>query len=303
MACSVLLSHATLAILYPMNTYFHVSPRTIRELRRVQMLLERLDPLAAPQALIASGLRAPRGSVVVFPGSFNPPTTAHLALLKQAQRFIANSTLSTLAGKRGRKVYLYAAMSKRTTDKELVERPLMLDRIMLLRLLLRRYVPHAGIMLFNRGLYVEQAQTIRAAFPDVGRVYFLVGYDKIVQILDPLYYEDRDASLRELFGLAHVLVAPRGVSGAGELAELLQQPQNRPFAHAIHPLPFAPTYRDMSSSRIREQPSTFERDVPQEVRRFMRETRAYDGPLHLPDGTEVDYYGERVRAMERLLRR
>lgn len=292
------------AILYPMNTYFHASPRTIRQLRRVQTLLERLDPAATPQALIVSGLRALRGSVVVFPGSFNPPTTAHLALLKQARRFIAHSSSrSTMAGKKGRKVYLYAAMSKRTTDKELVERPLMLDRIMLLRDLLHRRVPHAGIMLFNRGLYVEQAQAIRAAFPGVRRVYFLVGYDKIVQILDPRYYEERDAALRELFGLAHVLVAPRAASGIGELAELLQQPQNRPFAHAIHPLPFAPIYRDMSSSRIREQPSAYDRDLPPEVRRFMRETRAYAPPLRLPDGTEIDYYGERVKAMEGLLRR
>src|SRR5579863_5788766 len=165
-----------------MNTYFHESPQTIRQLRRLQMLLGRLDPAAGPQALIASGLRAPRGSIVVFPGSFNPPTTAHLALLKQARRFIANNTHPMFVGAdlsrpgvgAHSKVCLYAAISTPTTDKELVERPLMLDRIMLLRVLLRRHVPHTGIMLFNRGLYVEQAQAIRAAFPGMRRIYFLI---------------------------------------------------------------------------------------------------------------------------------
>ena len=34
----------------------------------------------------------------------------------------------------------------------------------------------------------------------------LVGYDKVVQILDPKYYDDRDAALHELFALARLLV-------------------------------------------------------------------------------------------------
>lgn len=39
----------------------------------------------------------------------------------------------------------------------------------------------------------------------------------------------------------------------------------------------------------------------QEVRRFMQKTRAYAPPLRLPDGSEIDYYGERVKILETLL--
>src|SRR5437868_7065732 len=74
---------------------------------------------------------------------------------------------------------VYAALSKRTTDKENVERPLLLDRILLLETVLRHHLRDIGIMLFNRGLYVEQAEGIRAAFPEVTKLYFLLGFDKI----------------------------------------------------------------------------------------------------------------------------
>ena len=103
----------------------------------------------------------------------------------------------------------------------------MLDRIILLDTLLKQRLPHTGIMLFNRGLYVEQAEAVRASFPTVRRLFFLLGFDKIVQILDPHYYEDRDAALKTLFSLAELLVAPRGSANSDTLSELLRQLQNQ----------------------------------------------------------------------------
>lgn len=281
------------------KTILHLSPRTIHRLRKVQALIDQLDPDTAPQALVVPSSPQPQGDIIVFPGSFNPPTNAHLALLKQARQFARQKRLS--AGKGKRAIHLYAAMSKRTTDKEHVERPLMLDRIMLLKLLLRRRLPHAGIMLFNRGLYVEQAQAVRTAFPGVKRLFFLVGFDKIVQILDPRYYEDRDAALHDLFALAELLVAPRGDAGPAALSELLQKPENQQFARSIHSLPFSSAYRDISSTQLRQNFEAHAHETPQEVRRFMRETRAYAPPLRLPDGSEFDYYGERVKALKKLV--
>jgi hypothetical protein len=38
------------------------------------------------------------------------------------------------------------------------------------------------------------------------------------------------------------------------------------------------------------------------VRRFIRETHAYDQPVRMPDGSQVDYYGERMKALDRLVR-
>jgi hypothetical protein len=44
-----------------------------------------------------------------------------------------------------------------------------------------------------------------------------------------------------------------------------------------------------------------DRDVPQEVRRFMNETRAYAPPLQRRDGSVVDYYGQRMQYLQHIL--
>jgi nicotinamide-nucleotide adenylyltransferase len=283
-----------------MELTFHFSSRKIHRFQQVQALLDQLYPEKQPEAVIVPKSPAPHGEIIVFPGSFNPPTTAHLALMKQA-RLVALQR-NRQEGKGNQTVQLFAAMSKLTVDKEHVERPLLLDRIVLLERLLKHHLLHTGVMLFNRGLYVEQAEAVHSCFPKVKHIYFLIGYDKIVQILDPHYYTNRDAALRDLFALAELLVAPRADFGPQALTVLLQQPDNQPFAQNIHPLPFSDAYRNVSSTHMRQHFREYRHDVPQEVRHFMRKTRAYAPPLRLADGTEVDYYGERVTALQALLR-
>jgi nicotinamide-nucleotide adenylyltransferase len=283
-----------------MNLTFHFSRQKIHRFQQVQALLDQLHPQEQPEAVIAPQSPAPHGEIIVFPGSFNPPTKAHLSLMRQARRLALQRNKQE--GKSYRTVQLFAAMSKLTVDKEHVQHPLLLDRIVLLEKLLKQRLPHTGVMLFNRGLYVEQAEAIHSCFPNVQRLSFLIGYDKIVQILDPRYYTNRDTALRDLFALAELLVAPRADFGPQALTALLHQPDNQPFARHIHPLPFNDTYRNVSSTHIRQHPRAYRHDVPREVRHFMRKTRAYDPPLRLADGTEIDYYGERVTVLHALLR-
>lgn len=275
-----------------MDVSIRISPHTMRSLKRVQTLLEQLQPEMTARALVVPGSLEPGRSIIVFPGSFNPPTRAHLALLREARQF------ARLHGS----MQVYAAMSTYTVDKETVERPLVLDRVLLLDRLLRRRLPGTGMLLCNRGLYVEQAEAVRGSFSRVKRLLFLMGFDKVVQILDPRYYDDRDAALYELFALAELLVAPRGDTGEESLEMLLGKAENQPFAGCIHALPFSAAYRGVSSSQIRQYVGTYLDDVPREVRHFMRETRAYAEPLRLPDGSVVDYYGERVKVLEALRR-
>lgn len=269
----------------------HIEPHLLQYYQHVECLLAGLQPEGEAWAVVASRLREPRGDVIVFPGSFNPPTLAHLALLRQARTF---------AGRHRRGNWqVYAALSRHIVDKEAVERMTLLDRVVLLERVLANHVRHAGIMLLNRGLYVEQAQGIRAAFPQVRQLFFLLGFDKIVQILDPRYYVERDSALRELFALAQLLVAPRAGAGKPELQELLTWPENRPFARYIHPLPLDECYQYMSSTDAR---TTAALDIlPREVRDFIQRTRPYAPPLRQADGAERDLYAERTRALRDLL--
>lgn len=280
-----------------MENTFRISQETIETYRHIQRLLDQLDPDGVPRALITPGSPRPLGEIIVFPGSFNPPTTAHLALLEQAERFAREQPATT------GEVYLYAAVSKRITDKENVDRPLLIDRIVLIERVVRNHLARAGVMLFNRGLYVEQAGAVHATFPDVKRLFFLIGFDKIVQILDPRYYSDRDTALRELFGLAELLVAPRGQDGPDALESLLAKSENQPFRAHIHALPFDPTYRGVSSTRIRERPDRYAEDEPPEVRQFIRETHAYEPPVRQADGAVIDYYGDYVQMIQKMLKK
>lgn len=270
----------------------HLSQQTIQLLKQIQTCLDQLQPEAEPQAMIVPGSPQPEGTVVVFAGSFNPPTTAHLALLKNADTYLRH---------RSEQAQLYAAFSKRTIDKENVERPLLLDKVYLLHTILKHRLTHTGIMLFNRGLYVEQAQAVRASFRGVRRLFFLIGYDKLVQIFDPYYYTDRDTALLALFKLADLLVAPRGNGGEHEIETLIHQPHNERFARHIQIIPFDTRYRAISSTEVRQGSSAAAQAIPHEVQQFIHTTRAYTPPLQRADGTQLDVYGERIKQLQQLL--
>lgn len=257
----------------------------------LRVTLAGLDPTAPPRAVIAHGAALPmpaaRPAVGVLAGSFDPLTTAHAALARAA---LDAGGLDTL----------YLALSRRTVDKERVTRPTQADRALVLRLYARRH-PRHGVLLFNRGLYAEQAVAARAAFPAAREVAFVVGFDKAVQIFDPRYYGDRDAALRDLFARVTLLVAPRGGQGAADLAALLARPENRPYRDAVRALPFDPAYAADSATAVRDL-ARAGRDVtalvPPETAAFLAAARPYAPPRRLPDGRMDDRYGERVTQVE-----
>ena len=264
------------------------APRLLALRRALRDVAARQEPRAVVTAgpAFGPGSIRPGATVALLPGSFNPPTAAHLALARAGLEQGADAVLFSLA--------------TRTVDKEVVTGAALEDRLLLLELIAARD-PRLGVLLVNRGLYVDQAATVRAAFPALGEVVFLVGHDKIVQIFDPRYYDDRDAALDRLFGLARFLVAPRAEAGPGELDALVARPENRRFAPAVRPLDLPPALRDVASSAVRaraagarhvgidralaatprpggeadDRPSELDDQLPPECRLFVAETGAY----------------------------
>ena len=230
------------------------------ELRRA---LRRASRSSEPLARVVAGARpGPGGRLGILSGSFNPPTRAHTALAEAA--LAAGAVDAVLF-----------ALGTTTVDKEVVTGAALEDRLLVLDLIARRD-RRLGVLLVNRGLYVEQAGLVRAALGSEA-VVFLVGFDKIVQILDPRYYADRDAALERLFGLARFLVAPRGPDGPAELATLLDRPENRRFAPAVRPLDLPATLREVASSRVRASAAGERTEhLPPEAEVFIEETGAYD---------------------------
>jgi nicotinic acid mononucleotide adenylyltransferase len=221
-------------------------------------------------------LRAAR-HIMLMPGSFNPITVAHQALSYSA--LLWNRDQALFRDAPSVIIWSYAIA---TINKEGVERASLVDRLAQLAAFGDRERPSPPIiMLFNRGLYLDQVRALRALLHPDATIQIIVGFDKIVQIFDPRYYADRDASLQQLFSLATVLVAPRDGAGVTDLAAFLALRENAPWADHVHPLDAPARFNALSSTRIRELAATepdamdLRSNVPPEALALIRETGAY----------------------------
>lgn len=208
-------------------------------LLKLHRLVSAVDVHGPPAAHIISTRRSLNNKrrVGLFAGSFNPLTRAHLAVAEAARQVAALDAVVW-------------AISAVTIDKERVQRASIPDRLAQLDAFART-TPADVAAIINRGLYVEEAEALRSRLAGDALVFSLVGFDKIVQIFDPRYYADRDGALRELFALAHILVAPRDDLGADALAGLLARPENREFAPSVQYVPVSPEHTHDSSSEAR----------------------------------------------------
>lgn len=247
-------------------------------IRRLHALVEacRSDPRPHLRLLPPERGRGVR-SLTVLAGSFNPLTVAHTRLADAAER----AGLGPVA----------FALSTHTVDKERIDGALLEDRLLVLELHVRSRADGV-VAVLNRGLYVEQAELFRTEVAGLERLTFVVGFDKIVQIFDPRYYQDRDAALERLFALAEFAVAPRAGAGAAELAALLGWSENRRFARHVRGLEVGAEVADVASSTIRRALGEW-RALPQglapESAALIRATGCYGN-----DGR----YAERVRQIE-----
>jgi nicotinic acid mononucleotide adenylyltransferase len=254
-------------------------------LRAITALGARSEPagtvIQAPKGLTADWSRS-RQHILLIPGSFNPLTWAHVALATNAWLM-----LNPIGGERPVAYYLWSGAIS-TIAKEQVERAAWTDRLAQLVTLSRASIHHSGVALFNKGLYLDQARALRTMVHPESDLVIVVGFDKIVQIFDERYYEDRDAALHELFSLARILVAPRDSAGKEELRALLDQRENRPFADRVQFMEAGQT--PLSSSQIRAiaASSTAPEDLatlaPPESCALISETDAYTSyPRGAPD--------------------
>ena len=119
-----------------------------------------------------------RGRVGILPGSFKP--AHHRSPGVGPGRPGAGSTWTTVV----------FSLSSAIVDKERLEGLCREDRLLLMRLLAQDH-PWVAVAVVNRGLYSEQAPAFRAVFGHAAGLSFIVGMDKVLQIFDPKYYDDR----------------------------------------------------------------------------------------------------------------
>jgi nicotinic acid mononucleotide adenylyltransferase len=212
-----------------------------------------------------------RSHFVILSGSFNPPTLAHSTLLDAAAEQVGGWPVHLLPVK--------------AIDKEDVSILRVEDRLALLKEL-----GDDAIAVTSVGLYVDQASGFRALSPGAA-LTFVVGYDKLVQILDPRYYDDRNAALDALFDLAQLVVAPRGDQDSVAVQETIKT-DGRRWQNSIQLLAPPPDLdRTLSSSAVRKMPPEALRDeVDDSVRDFLVRLQPFSDPAA---------YVERWRELDR----
>lgn len=142
----------------------------------------------------------------VYPGSFDPPTVAHLA--------IAEAAVGTHGLDR-----LDLAASRRPIDKEHVEIPRLEDRIVVLERVVSTR-PWLGVVVTDHRLLVDIAE---------GYDLLVVGADKYAQLYDVRYYDDEAALAAALRRLPALAVAPRPPHPAPDELVLAVDPEH----HAV----------------------------------------------------------------------
>lgn len=265
------------------------APYDLAQIFTLHEAIETLDLATPPTArILFPQTLLPTRRVGILCGSFNPLTLAHTELAQHA-RIACHLDL------------VLFTLAKVTVDKECITGLSLGDRLLLLSLYAQRH-EGIGVALTNRGLYFEQAQAFRALLEATTELSFIVGMDKLLQIFDPRYYQDRDAALRQLFALASLIVANRGDMDQADCTSLLEQPENRAYRAHIHFLPLPATVREVSATAIRTALAAGEEVsdwVPAETAAFLTATRAYAPPLR--DGEEMsDAYAIRSALIESL---
>ncbi|NIO08260.1 MAG: hypothetical protein GTO40_09745 [Deltaproteobacteria bacterium] len=228
-------------------------------------VLEGLDPAAAPRAILVEPSQDFRPSRVgIVAGAFNPPTLAHVELARFAkQRFQLD--------------HVCFSLSRITIEKEQADGLVQEDR-MLLMWLLAGSLGWASLAAVNKGLYFEQARAYRSLFGNNVRIFFVVGMDKVLQIFDPRYYQDRDKALKELFTETQLIVANRGSLGEQELKKLLGQKENQVYEDRVYPLTLPENLKELTSTELRQRIAHGQsvRDLlPDVVDQFVVECRGY----------------------------
>ena len=180
------------------------------------------------------------GRVAVLPSAFNPPTRAHQGLLEVAGEAAGSSAVAAL-------------LTTNNVDKSLFGAPLAHRVGMLLALsaagpALR---PPVAVLASNAARIADQGAALMALYPDV-EFDFVVGFDTLVRLFEPRYYEDMDDSLRRFFDRHRVVATNRAEATADSIRDFLAEGVAARYADRVIVAELDRERAGMSSTAARE---------------------------------------------------
>jgi len=222
--------------------------------RAIRKVMKVTNSAGMPQVNLVQkakkGVDGPHQRLGVLPASFDPLTKAHVALVSEARKWGLDEILLLL--------------DRRNVDKRSFGASLE-DRVLLVTSFFKEEDISIGVS--SHGLFLEKLRALKRLYPPSTKIYFLVGYDTILRVLDKKYYRDREAALDELFEGSEFLVAGRGDKGEKEILALFEKEENKRFKSKMKTIDIAPfTFISATETRRRiKRGESLEALVPEEI--------------------------------------
>lgn len=238
---------------------------------RLTRAINRVNTEGEPRIEIIKRASETGARLGVFASSFNPPTIAHLELMRRAARSFSLDEIIALAG-------------KSNADKTDYECSLE-DRIIMLELALADDA-RTSIGLSSHAFYVDMIDALGRVYRPETDLHFILGFDTFVRVLDREnkytakyyhYFSDRAAALGYLTRRSHLIVAARAGAGSCDVHELIKSEHGSTDERVLF-LDFPDTLGELSATEARRRASaglSIAKIVPAEVERYIRERQLY----------------------------
>lgn len=213
---------------------------------RIKEIIESVGTADVPEIASIKLAQMTGTRLGVFASSFNPPTIAHVELIKRATEVFSLDQVLALAG-------------KTNADKTAYECPLE-DRIAMLLLTFAEQ-PGISIGLSSHAFYVDILEALERKYPAQTDLHFIVGLDTFERVLD---FEDhysnrfhrafkgRGEALSFLFSRSTFIVAGR--AGAGlQRVELLVSREKTVSSDRVKYLDFPDDLGGLSATEVRRR--------------------------------------------------
>lgn len=235
------------------------------KLDHINETIERVRQSSEPRIEIISRAAIAGVRLGVFASSFNPPTIAHVELLRRAsEAFLLDETLA-LAG-------------QTNADKINYECSLE-DRVAMMELAFAGNA-HTSIGLSSHAFYVDMIDALRRVYSPQTDLHFIVGFDTFERVVDlddrytRRYHRNpggRIEALEYLFAQSSFIVAARAGIGLDSLKVLVEREPIIPRDRVLY-LDFPPDLGELSSTEVRKRSSAGEAIaglVPADVEQFI----------------------------------
>ena len=174
----------------------------------------------------------------IFSGSFNPLTIAHIKLVEEAcKQYHLDETLLLLA--------------KSNVDKDVYGLPLA-ERMLILKLYAETQ-PNISIGVSSHGRYIDKVSALKSIYPPQTDFSFIVGYDTLVRIFDPKYYQNMHEDLQPLFSQCRLIAANREDADINAIQLFLSQTSIQPYRQHVDYLLLPDDYAEISSTDVRRR--------------------------------------------------